>query len=256
MKSKKKNSKSKDEEYPEYFEQNKYFKLEEGQGNIKKLILTRNIIQSQNLNQIEIFIKNIIGIESIDFISNNNNNISISNKSPYKEEILISDLIIHLKFANVYLLFMENKCIFSKSYSNYNPFYGYLIVPNEENIKEINSMDFKEIIFKFDNFFNSIEKILNLNLVHCKIYYQQFIPQDNFERDQSEKYYEIDAVNNLIKKFEGKSIEESKIEKTVLKNLSIKNILPDFYDCNEFNSKTKKTRKKTNNTSCGSCNIL
>ena len=251
----KKNSKNKDEEYPEYFEQNKYFKLEEGQSNNKKLILTKNIIHSQNINQIEIFIENIDGIESIDFISNTNNNISISNKCPHKEIILISDLIIHLKFANVYLLVMQNKYIFSKSYSNCTPFYGYLIIPNEENIQEINSMDFKEIIFKFDNFFNSIEKILNLNLVHCKIYYQQFIPQNNFERNQSKKYYEIDANNNSIKEFEGKSIEESKIEKTVLKNLSIKNILPDFYDCNELYSNTKKKRKK-NNSACSTCNIL
>ena len=150
---------------------------------------------------------------------------------------------------------MQNKYIFSKSYSNCTPFYGYLIIPNEENIQEINSMDFKEIIFKFDNFFNSIEKILNLNLVHCKIYYQQFIPQNNLQRNQSKKYYEIDANNNSIKEFEGKSIEESKIEKTVLKNLSIKNILPDFYDCNELYSNTKKKRKK-NNSACSTCNIL
>ena len=248
-----KKNRKKNEDYPEYFEENKYFKLED-EGINKKLILTENIIKSKNLNEVEIILNNNNIIQSINF-SSKNNNISISKKFPNIEMLLISDSVIHLQFYNVYLLFMENKFIFSKDYSYDKPFYGYLIIPNEEQIYEIDSMKIKNIIFKnVDNFFDSIEKILNLNLVQCKIYYQQFIPDNNFERNQSENYYEIDAFNNLIIKFKSNSSEEHKKEN--LKNLSIRNILPDFNECYELNIHKKKKRKNLSFCSNVNCNIL
>ena len=248
-----KKNRKKNEDYPEYFEENKYFKLED-EGINKKLILTENIIKSKNLNEVEIILNNNNIIQSINF-SSKNNNISISKKFPNIEMLLISDSVIHLQFYNVYLLFMENKFIFSKDYSYDKPFYGYLIIPNEEQIYEIDSMKIKNVIFKnVDNFFDSIEKILNLNLVQCKIYYQQFIPDNNFERNQSENYYEIDAFNNLIIKFKSNSSEEHKKEN--LKNLSIRNILPDFNECYELNIHKKKKRKNLSFCSNVNCNIL
>ena len=248
-----KKNRKKNEDYPEYFEENKYFKLED-EGINKKLILTENIIKSKNLNEVEIILNNNNIIQSINF-SSKNNNISISKKFPNIEMLLISDSVIHLQFYNVYLLFMENKFIFSKDYSYDKPFYGYLIIPNEEQIYEIDSMKIKNVIFKnVDNFFDSIEKILNLNLVQCKIYYQQFIPDNNFERNQSENYYEIDAFNNLIIQFKSNSSEEHKKEN--LKNLSIRNILPDFNECYELNIHKKKKRKNLSFCSNVNCNIL
>ena len=248
-----KKNRKKNEDYPEYFEENKYFKLED-EGINKKLILTENIIKSKNLNEVEIILNNNNIIQSINF-SSKNNNISITKKFPNIEMLLISDSVIHLQFYNVYLLFMENKFIFSKDYSYDKPFYGYLIIPNEEQIYEIDSMKIKNVIFKnVDNFFDSIEKILNLNLVQCKIYYQQFIPDNNFERNQSENYYEIDAFNNLIIKFKSNSSEEHKKEN--LKNLSIRNILPDFNECYELNIHKKKKRKNLSFCSNVNCNIL
>ena len=248
-----KKNRKKNEDYPEYFEENKYFKLED-EGINKKLILTENIIKSKNLNEVEIILNNNNIIQSINF-SSKNNNISISKKFPNIEMLLISDSVIHLQFYNVYLLFMENKFIFSKDYSYDKPFYGYLIIPNEEQIYEIDSMKIKNVIFKnVDNFFDSIEKILNLNLVQCNIYYQQFIPDNNFERNQSENYYEIDAFNNLIIKFKSNSSEEHKKEN--LKNLSIRNILPDFNECYELNIHKKKKRKNLSFCSNVNCNIL
>ena len=248
-----KKNRKKNEDYPEYFEENKYFKLED-EGINKKLILTENIIKSKNLNEVEIILNNNNIIQSINF-SSKNNNISISKKFPNIEMLLISDSVIHLQFYNVYLLFMENTFIFSKDYSYDKPFYGYLIIPNEEQIYEIDSMKIKNIIFKnVDNFFDSIEKILNLNLVQCKIYYQQFIPDNNFERNQSENYYEIDAFNNLIIQFKSNSSEEHKKEN--LKNLSIRNILPDFNECYELNIHKKKKRKNLSFCSNVNCNIL
>ena len=248
-----KKNRKKNEDYPEYFEENKYFKLED-EGINKKLILTENIIKSKNLNEVEIILNNNNIIQSINF-SSKNNNISITKKFPNIEMLLISDSVIHLQFYNVYLLFIENKFIFSKEYSYDKPFYGYLIIPNEEQIYEIDSMKIKNVIFKnVDNFFDSIEKILNLNLVQCKIYYQQFIPDNNFERNQSENYYEIDAFNNLIIQFKSNSSEEHKKEN--LKNLSIRNILPDFNECYELNIHKKKKRKNLSFCSNVNCNIL
>ncbi len=251
----KKNKNNKNEECSEYFEHNKYFKLEEDQDKNKKLILTEHFNHSKNSNQIEIFINNNNKIQSINFISKNNN-IFISKKFPYQEIILISDSIIHLIFDNVYILFMEKYLIICKSYSYEKPFYGYLIIPNDEKYYEINSKDIKEFFLKVDNFFDSIEKILNLELIKCESFYQQFIPDNNFERNKSENYYKIDAENNCIIKFKGNSIEDSKIENDKLKNLSIRDILPDFYECKILDKNKSKKKKSIPVCSNVSCKIL
>ena len=86
------------------------------------------------------------------------------------------------------------------------------------------------IISQVDELLNHIEQIMNLKLINCKVFYQEFEPVNNYQRNKKKDYYEIDSKNNIIKILNGKDNKRKKTD--IYKNLNIlfvKDLLPNYY---------------------------
>ena len=220
----------KNEDYlPEYFSKNKYFSFDKN-----KITLTPNIIPSASATQVDIVMENNNSvIKSIELFTpgNTNEEIIITNRIDKQvNELYLYDSNIFIEKYNITLFFLDNAFVLCQNVLKGNNFEGYIIEPDDIDICLFKFYDIKMIISQVDELLNHIEQIMNLKLINCKVFYQEFEPVNNYQRSKKKDYYEIDSKNNIIKILNGKDNKRKKTD--IYKNLNIlfvKDLLPNYY---------------------------
>jgi hypothetical protein len=220
----------KNEDYlPEYFSKNKYFSF-----NKNKITLTPNIIPSASATQVDIVMENNNSvIKSIELFSQDNTNeeIIITNRIDKQvNELYLYDSKIFIEKYNITLFFLDDSFVLCENFLKEKNFEGYVIEPDDIDLCLFKFYDIKMIISQVDELLNQIEQIMNLKLINCKVFYQEFEPVNNYQRNKKKDYYEIDSKNNIIKILNGKDNKRKKTD--IYKNLNIlfvKDLLPNYY---------------------------
>ena len=252
------------EKYFEYLDKNKYFSIQKAGNDFKKISFNNIIIQSEFKPKIDLIIKNktldIISLE-ISYIDEKkiNNNIRISKKDTNEnpEQIFLYQTKIFLSSYGITLYFnAENDCLIISA-SERKECFCYLLEP-PPNISSIRFLNLRELMHDIDHFIKSIEDVLNCNLTLCHIYYQKMRPNE-FYKDDKLNYIKIDSFDNKILCGKGKSLIKE-YQCNDMMNMSIKELLPDFYECEAFidfkfknEIKNFLEKEKNKKSGCGVC---
>ena len=251
------------EKYFEYLDKNKYFSIQKAGNDFKKVSFNNINIQSQFNPKIDIIIENnTLDIKSLEITyvgeNNINNNIMISKKNINEnpEILFLFQTKILLERYGITFFFNENNDYLIITSNDKEECFCYLFsLP--QNIISIRFLNLLDLIHDINYFIKSIEDILNCNLTLCHVYYEKMNPYE-FNRI-GEIYIKIETFDNKILCGNGKKLIKE-YQCNEMMNMSIKELLPNFYECDifkdfKFKKEIKNFLENKKNSTC-KCSIF
>ena len=264
-----KKDKKKNEEYFEYFENNKYFLLQKFNNNSYKISLSNNIIKSNFSAKIDILTNiNSLNINQIQILipinqKNDIETIIISKRLNKRQsnQIFLYETKINLDKYNMTMYFYKDNenILFQNSQSNEK--FGYLVNLDDDSLSSLRFANLNDIILDVDCLINGIKKILNFNLTRCDIYFYQ-IQSSDLRRLEGSNYIKIDTFESKILCADGlTNILNLEVICKELLYMNITDLFPDFYTCKAFDNISLNIKEKIkiflmNKKSKCCCNIF